>query len=504
MSPDAAAPGTAGAGPRLALAILRYRLRAQRRALAADAFPILVLGPLIAGGALWVADLYLGLARAGLAALLASGGRPGVPDGGALGYGAALLLTALALPAAQRELFPVRSPGGYLDALPVPESVRFHVALAACWSRQLPVCGVLLATLYALADGAATAAELVAWTLRLLAAVVPATLIAMAAAQARVRLGTLRSGGGRLLAATAALAGALWLLPPGVRLHLLLPWRATAAQLETVMGEALAVPVPSSAAALAATVAALYAGAGWLFVRFRRRDLERAEHLFRSAAAGELRLRLLRGRRSPLRTQLTRDLLLIGRRFSGAVYLAAALAVLAVAATVLLLPGLDLAPPWPRRLAIIGSLVAVLVLVALVPLLLRHQLPRFWLEKSTGVAPEEIWRVKVWLARVLALPGVVAGAALLGSLPGDGWWIAVLQLLAGSWIVASVVGLAAFEIAEHPVLGLAFSALVGLALAALFVLYADVWWLWGTFYVVVAGKLGERASVRVRLLEVAA
>ncbi len=300
---------------------------------------------------------------------------------------------------------------------------------------------------------------------------------------------------------------------------MLLPWRAVAVQLRAVLGEALAVPATvadGGLAELAATVVAAYLVAGWLFLRYRRRDLERAAAVgwrSRSArraralprlAAGFRRLPIAR-RESSVATQVGRDLLLVGRRFSPAVVLAAGLALVIEAAVFLVLPGLGFGDPWTRRFAVLGSVAAEVCLVALVPLLLKHQLPRLWLEKTSGVPPEEVWRAKLWLARLLAAPAVVLGGALLWTLPGasgSGLGAALLQLLAAAWIVASMVGFAAFEIAAQPVLGLLFSSLVGMALAALFVVVPEVWWMWAALYLYLAGKLAARASGRVRFTEV--
>lgn len=500
---------------RLVLVVTGYRALTLRRYLAASFFPIFVLGPLIVGAGLWIAERYLYLVREPLAAVVASDATPGVTA-----FALALLLTVLALPAVEREIFPHRSADACLDALPVPEAARFHVALAAGWVRQLPACAVLLVALVALSETRVGLATLGSWTLTLLGAFVPLTLLAMAASQARVRCGTLRAGGYRLLAALAAGAGGLGFLAPADRWLVLLPWRGVAVELRTVLGEALAVPASVSAARglaeLAATALAAYLVSGWLFTRFRRRDLERAAALaWRSRSAREARTlpRLAAGlRRLPVArggpavaAQLGRDLLLVGRRFSPAVYLAAGLALVIVAAVFLVLPGLGFGGLWTRRLAVLGVAAAVVSLVALVPLLLKHQLPRLWLEKTSAVPPQEVWRAKLWLARLLAAPAAVLGGALLWTLPGGaepGLGVALLQLLAASWIVASMVGYAAFEIAAQPVLGLLFSSLVGLALAALFVFVPEVWWMWGALYLYLAGKLAARATGRVGWTEV--
>ena len=70
----------------LLVRILGERLRSYRRLLAANAFVLFLLGPLILGGTWWVGDRYLEMARGPLRAHLAASASPG-----ALGLGVALL-----------------------------------------------------------------------------------------------------------------------------------------------------------------------------------------------------------------------------------------------------------------------------------------------------------------------------------------------------------------------------------------------------------------------------
>ena len=147
----------------------------------------------------------------------------------------------------------------------------------------------------------------------------------------------------------------------------------------------------------------------------------------------------------------------------------------------------------------------MLAIVALVPFLLKHQLPRFWIEKSTGVDLERIWAAKLWTAALLALLPFAAGVVILAAAPdlsSAGKAVAILQLAAAAWIVTSVLALAVFEIAAQPLLGLLFGSLLGLALAALFIFYPQAWWLWAVGYLWVASQIAGRATRRVRLVEV--
>ncbi|MCP4657715.1 MAG: hypothetical protein GY856_20095 [bacterium] len=493
---------------RRTLLILRYRLRSHRRRLRANAFPVFFLGPVILGGLLWIGERYLDLVRGPLGSYLASG-HGEIP--GAVGLAAALVVTVSLMPSTLREVFAQRTATAYLDALPLGEGVRFHVALGVCTARNAPAWGLLLLAAVALTEEVSSAAVL--WALRLLAALFTLAILQMLVAQIRVRLRLLSSWS--VLAVGLALAVAAGSGIPALRL-LVLPWWAAAAQIETVLGQALAVPQRASAPAepwfLAATVAVLYLLSGWLHLRWHRRDLEVAWVVMRSPARRWHALferladgRLGSKRAGPLTAQLVRDVLLVVRRFSPAVHLAVVSALATELLVLLVLPAVAPDPLWLRRFALAGCVVAILSMVALVPLVLKHELPRFWIEKSSGVELAQIARTKLWLARLLALPTWVAGTAVLVALPSGSTaevGISILQLAASAWIVASTIGLAAFEIAAQPLLGLAFSSLIALALAALMIFYPQGWWLWAIFYVVVAGKLSERTTRRVRFTEV--
>lgn len=481
--------------------ILRERLRAYRRHLAANAFTVFFLGPLILGGTWWVADRYVEAARGVLKAHLAASSSPG-----AFGLAVAMLVTALFLPTTRREVFPIRSEHRCLEALPVSEGVRFHVALLASWGHQAPAWVVLAAAFLALGAGAAPAGRLLAGGLGLAAALLPLALGQMVLVQVRLRLAGLRSLTALAVAlaaaaGTAAVAGASW------PRWLLLPWWGPAAQIEALTAAALTADIPASpisgAAGWTATTLVLYLVSAWLFLAYRRRDLEKAASLLRPSR----RLPLARTLRSAnaLGALLWRDFLQVGRGFSPAVYLAAAFSLLCLALTHLVLPGLPLAPTDRWRLTLVGSLLAVYCAVTLVPLVLKHQLSRLWIEKSTSVAPDALWRAKAGLSLGLAAAPTLAGAALLAvsdATPEGGLLVGVLQLLAASFVLSSIVGLAAFEIAAQPVLGLVFASFVGLALAGLFLLYPVAWWMWIVLYGWAAGKLVERAPRQVRLTEV--
>ena len=522
--------------------ILRYRLRAFGRGIRAHGFEIFFLGPLIVGGALWVVDRNLGHLRQPLADALASGAiSAAVPETASLVL--ALLLVALSLPATFSELYGQRRSAAMLDTLPVAEISRYHASLAVELTRCLPALAVLLLSAGALGGRLLPSpGQLAGRTARCLAALITLALLRCLAtlilAHARRRAAGSRSRwriAGRWLALLGVLALALAAPHPSLR-FLLLPLLAPAAQLETTFLETLGSPIGDPALwahplALATTAAMLYLLVRRLYLAWRRRDLEvarplslppqslsegsRAQPSGATRRAGRGTSRLLAWlRRSPrlgispaLAALIGRDLKLVLRRFSPAVPLSfgLALTIQAVVATVLLATSLP--PAWLPRLAVAGLTLSTLATVALVPFLLKHQLPRFWIEKSTGVDLEQIWRAKLWLAGLLAAIPFASGTLILLAAPDLEPMLkgtAMLQLIATTVIVASILGLAVFEIAAQPLLGLVFGSLVGLALAALFVVYPKAWWLWAVFYGYVAGQIAGRATRRVRLVEVEA
>ncbi len=485
------------------LLILRYRLRALRRWTSAHAFELFVLAPVIVGGVLWVVDRQLTHLREPLARSVA--GADSAAAAGSLAV--ALLLVAAGLPATLRELYDHRGASGTLDALPVPASARFHAALAAELARVLPALGVLLLAAGALAgDLLPPAAVLAERSGRLLAALLVLAISRFAATLMLVHFRLLTRGRWLVLGALSTLAVAV--AHPAARL-LLLPWLAPAAQLEWVFLDALEAPEAGAAWAgawpLAVTLLALYLLARSLYLAWHRRDLEVAGRLS-GARVGRLVSRLLAFSARPAAVQVGRDLALVLRRFSPAVPLAAGLALLFDGAVVAVLADSSLPSLWRQRLAVAGLVLSVLAVVALVPFLLKHQLPRFWIEKSTGVELEQIWRAKLWTAALLAGVPVLVGVVLLLAAPGldaAAKGAAILQLSAAAWIVTSVLALAIFEIAAQPLLGLLFGSLLGLALAALFVFYPQGWWLWAVLYAWVAGQIAGRATRRVCLVEAA-
>ncbi len=501
------------------LLILRYRLRAFMRGVRAYGFEIFVLGPVIMGGALWVGHRHLALLRETLARTLTSdAGDLGSPANASLAL--ALGLFVLQVPGTFRELYASHRTDGFLEPLPVPRVDRFHAAIGVELARSMGPIVVLLLAASALAGQSVPSLETAAG--RTASLMVALTLLGLLRFSATLLVvhwkpGKRRATAGLWLMIAVGIGLALWPPHPAFRL-LLLPWWAPAAHLEKVFLGALQIPPVTDASwtgigALAATGLVLYLLARSCYLSWHQRDLERAGRLIappERQRAGWLSALGLRPTRSdltrPLAVQVARDVKLVLRRFSPAVLLCAGCTLLTLSGVLTLLFDTTLPDLWRQRLAVVGLTLAVLTMVSLVPFLLKYQLPRFWIEKSTGVDLEQIWKAKLWTAGLLALGPFAFGVAILSVAPLsiDAKAAAVLQLTAAAWIVTSIVGLAVFEIAAQPLLGLVFGSLVGLALAALFAFYPQAWWLWAVFYLYVASQIAGRATRRVRLVETSA
>lgn len=507
------------ARPRLhGLRILVARARLLRRWVVEHAFVLFVLGPIVVGGVLWAGERQLLALREPLGQLLRADAAPGP-----VGWGLAAVVLLALWTGTLREVYGRSRPGeDLLDALPVGEGSRFVAIAGSCLVRSLVPALLILGALAVLDDGPAAPGS---WPVRAaLVALAVATLAALdlllVYVLAAVRWLTLP----RLLAAAAVpLAGFLW-TPLRPLLHLASrPLEAPAALLEGALRSALGVAMPVGVAGelpyalrvAAVELGALVVVAGVLSVLRRRHDLEHVQQVLRSRSGGLLSRWLRRPLPAPLEWRLEqrwdatltaglrRDLRLVARRFSPVVQLAAALALACEALAVALVVGGRIAAQWHGEVLVIGGVLTVLAWSSVVPFLLSHELPRFWIERSTSVEPERVWGAKALLAGLLAVAPLAVGVGtIVVLLPLGEAWLPALQLLAAGGSVAAVVGASVFEIAEEPHLGLLFAAFVGLALATLFVAYPKAWFLWLAGAGWVVGMMVDRGARRVRFTEV--
>ncbi|MEL7060127.1 MAG: hypothetical protein AAGN46_08900 [Acidobacteriota bacterium] len=480
--------------------VVRARRRVARRRLRDEAYALGVLAPIILGGSLWIGERGLSTARDLCARLLSS-----APQ--AVEVILALTVAAALHAGTRRELFGREH--DLLDALPVREIDRAGAALVIVCARAAAPAFAVLAAAWFLAP-AVVDPRWGVWiglaALGAAAAAILDLLIVLLLARARLlRTEVVVAGGAALLLALSVEA-----LAP-----LLTPWRWAGRPLRRLMDEALAI-VPTAAPASGsldpwtagfAVVGLSIVGSLAVFGT-RRSALERVQ------AADRPRRLPIDGLLRPLgmtsRALLVRrDLRLVLRRFSPVVGLATLAVGVALAATASLaadpLPNAPVG--WALRAPLAPLALAALAAASLVPFLIREQLPLLWIEKSLGVAPRTVWLAKATLTAVLAAGPAIFGAALIAGLGGGEAIDRVLAAALGLLVmvaVAGTVGLASYEIASQPMLGLLLGGLFGLAIAGLLIVYPRAWWLWMGLWGYVASQLAGRADRQVEIAEEAA
>ncbi|HJQ31571.1 MAG TPA: hypothetical protein VJ866_05315 [Pyrinomonadaceae bacterium] len=439
-------------------------------------YALLVLAPLVLG------MTYFGVGRM----VREADWSPSEAQTLAAALAAAACLVALSLSRASVEIYHVRSPEWVLDALPV--SASSQLAAALLWRVVHTSVAAAAALVLRWLNGGAF--DVVVFGSALLLACVLASGEVLSALlwvhwshrRAGARRGSEKATHGVSETATGGLFEALtYAVLTAVSL-------AACAGAGGLLLASVVRPggltLVSRAAALACgalTAVVLAAFAFVLHERWRAADAEFATRLgvrerwgsFVEALAG----RVSRGRRA-VASQLARDLRLVLRGFSSAVYAAWGVSALVVLLLVALLAGgvvplgeaegLASATWLPRVVAVkFACVLACVASAAPLPVLVAHQRPHLWLERAVGVQGEDAWRAKLYLARVVTLPAALAawGAGVAcGASPAA----YVLPLLAECvwlwWIVSTVAGGLAFEMPEQP--GLALILVLCAALAA--------------------------------------
>jgi hypothetical protein len=388
---------------------------------------------------------------------------------------AAACMLALSMSRAGLEIYHLRRPESVFDSLPVTARVQLTDALLRRASRT---CGVALSALALrwLAGGGVSDA----WLFASLALVV----FALASGEVFATLEWVhwshrREGGHAALAvvvstACAAVCGLLLadVLRPGIVSFLIRTALGRAALSSAVKFEGRVLMLAGAALIALITVSLAFA----LHERWRAADSEFAKRLGARDALGSLgervAARVCGAGRGAVAAQLARDLQLTLRGFSSAVYVAASVAALALLLLVALLAGgvvpkgeaegLFSATWLPGALAVKFTCVVVCVaLASLVPVLVAHESPHLWLERSVGVKGDDAWRAKLYVARVITLPSAVA-AWLAGVLCGAVPVVYALPLLAECvwlwWLVSTLAGGLAYEMPEQPGLALILTA----------------------------------------------
>ncbi len=489
--------------------IVRYRGLAAGRRGRHELFALLVLAPMIGLGAFLAVERVLSRGRELVRGLLQAS-LPGplgdLGSEGALAFALAAGASLAVWPACRRELYGRAPLKVLVDREAVTGGVRFPVAVLAILLAALPVALLLLLFFWILSPDPIGSAGLLRWLLRLYPAAIGAALV-----QLPLTLWQVHAGGRWPHLPAAGLAALAPFLLPGTW-PLLAPWAGIAGNIRRVLGEAL--PFESTAAAhplsgpwlaspwALATTSLVGLGLGALgFSRWQRLDLE---------AAGEQRASNGTSRSSPVLTGspvgllVLRDLRLLWRRFSPAVPLAAAASGLLLLASAAAATDSRLPPLWRLRSGVLTATLAVAAAATVVPFLVAYQRRKLWIERSAGIDWDPIWKAKVHTAALVAAGPCLAGCGLLLLLaPGTGGEraVALLQLVAASAVVATLAGLATFEVPDQPWVSILFSTLLGVAVAALFIFYPRAWWLWLVFYGYLAGQLAGRAGHRVRWTE---
>lgn len=486
--------------------LLLARWRHGRRALAANAFELGVLLPIIGLAVLLIAGRALEVFRAPIAGLLAD---PTLAP--KVMAAAAVLLMAAFWPGTWRALYGRKAQIELLDILPVRERDRLIALLLGLPLGALPIAVAWAAGGYVLADiGQVAEYSFLLATLQVWPAAFLLKAWALALAQAAARL-----GGGR--AASLAIGLALLLLaalsPAGP--WLALPFHAAGAVLLATWSVACGLPTPA-AATLAAQPTTLVAGivlaliVAALLFRGRRRDLERAgaqtERALPLPAAGRPKEAARAGR-----ALVRRDLLLTSRFFAPAVPLAFGAWALISLALGLALASAKLATPGDlqrfQALAVACAAAAGWPLVALVPFLLARQAREPWLESLLGVPGPALVSAKCRTALALAALPALAGSIIAGGAAwlrvGDGALAAmvVAQILSALIMLALTFGLGAWETPGEPWLAVVYSSILGGLCVSLVTLAPSALLVWWLAYAWLFTQLRSRSLARARFME---
>lgn len=398
-------------------------------------------------------------------------------------------LLALSMSRAGLEIYHLRRPESVFDSLPVRAGVQLWAALLRRASRTLGV-GTAALVLRWLAGGDVWDA----WALASLALAV--CVLASGEVFAAVEWVHWSHKREKSHAAVALVVSAACALACGLLLsEVLRPGTADfltrAATGRDALSAAVMVELKALTLVAPAVIALLTTWLAFLLhERWRAGDSEFAKRLSTRDALGSLGERVARlacrgikvnagereataaHERDAVAAQLARDLQLTLRGFSSAVYVAACVATLALLLLVALLAGgvirngeADgfLSATWlPGALAVkLACVVASVALASLLPVLVAHEQPHLWLERSVGVRGEDAWRAKLYAARVLTLPAatlVWLAGVLCGAVP----MFYALPLLAECvwlwWLVSTLAGGLAYEMPEQPGLALILTA----------------------------------------------
>lgn len=374
---------------------------------------------------------------------------------------AAFCLVITSLSRAAREIYHLRQPESLFDQLPVELRTLLHAILARRFARASLVGAAVLVTRPLVDAGQLSGATTFA---ALVALVALTALVQVFAALNWIHWSHMR-------AAFTALGGAAASLI-SVALNALL--------LVVIFKNSL-LPVGSDRWIFIIAIVwalALYLLVKLCYLRWRAADLEHAQRLQvrrrRRSIFGALAA--VRFFSASVRAQLTRDLRLTFGIFSSAVFVAGGLAALWAAMLAIILasdtlPSAAPATDWfettwqPPLLAVkIGSVGIAASLIALLPVLVAHQIPRLWLERAIGTPGAELWEAKLWYTRMISLPAPTLAwlaGVLLGQVPAYYALFLLAECLWVWWIISTLVGSLAYEMPDQPGLALVVMLTLG-------------------------------------------
>lgn len=452
--------------------LLSLRARMGGRWLRAEGFTIFVMAPLVVRGAALIFEPFIADAARGVRVGSLTWISEHTP---ALIAVATVALVVARLSGTIRDAFAIREADFALDSLPIAPLALAHDVLLRRVAKALPVtAAVMICVALAAPEGVGRVASA-------LGVAVPALVYGAA-------LGVVETGAAMLL----------------VHARLVRPVR-----LAIVALAAGAVAVALDAVLVFLTpivVAAMYGATLLAFSRWRVADRDAARYALARARRSNTTMERLADRSFGPRigAQVVRDLRLVRRGFSSAVYASVGLAAVVPGATAWLVERFALSPSGRYRAAGAATVGAAFALAALTHALVAYERPRVWIDLVSGVSRQEFPRARTWTARLLAAPAFLAGllVAIASGVPVGFSTVATLAWV--TWATASLTGVLCYELKERPAAGLVLSAVLAGGVSLLFVVNEpfELMWYFGLFaYVYAMFHLEARAGDKVVWVE---
>lgn len=448
--------------------LLRLRLSMGSRWLRAEGFTIFVMAPLVVGGASLIFEPFIADAARGVRL----GSLPWVAEHAAAIIGVASVALVIArLSGTIRDAFAIREADFALDSLPIATMALAHDALLRRVVKSIPVTAAIVI-------GAALAAPEGGGRLASARGVVVPALVYGAA------LGIVETGAAMLL----------------VHARLVRPVPLAVVAL---LAGAVAVALDSALVFIAPiAVVAAYGTTLVAFGRWRVADRDAARYALARARRSSASLERIADRAFGPRVgaQVVRDVRLVRRGFSSAVYASVGLAVVVPGASAWLTERFALGASGRFRAAGAATVAAAFALAAITHALVAYERPRVWIDLVSGVSRQEFPRARTWTARLLAAPAFVVGlvAAIASGVPVGFTTVATLAWV--TWATASLTGVLCYELKERPAAGLVLAAVLAGGVSLLIVVNEpfELMWYFGLFaYVYAMFHLEARAGDKV-------